>query len=346
MDEVVQYYGPYWGTFTLGYIVESISIINAGCGFTANPTVVFSGGNPFNHATATTTNAFAIRLGTLTPGTGYTSVPTVSFTGGTAINNNHATATCTISGGGVNTCFFTNCGLYSVRPTGVVFTGGGGNNDAAIIVASGLGTSIATFKINSKGKYYSGTPTISISGGGGSGAALRPVMTYYGLGKTYDNTTIYNNLKKFRFSLNNNFHNILLGDNAKVTVESIYLPSIINEIQNTQKLVRICGVSDSVFDTERGLNNSPIIYSITTDDILFENAGVKNSKSFRIPKDFLSKNYIEFEVSVDLPSGATSDIMFGDNNFMASIIIYEEELEQTDDINLAPTVNKSNYHKY
>jgi hypothetical protein len=38
--------------------------------------------------------------------------------------------------------------------------------------------------------------------------------------------------------------------------------------------------------------------------------------------------------------------MFGDNNFMASIIIYEEELEQTDDVNLAPTVNKSNYHKY
>jgi hypothetical protein len=342
--EEVLIYGFGGAPISLGFVVDSITLTNQGAAYTGAPNIVISGGTPVRNAAATANIASSLRFGAITVGNNYTSPPTITFTGGTVIGNNNATAICTVSGGAISTVTFTNAGLYSVVPTGVVFNGGGGNGaNVALTLATG---GIVDFKMINQGKYYSGTPTISFSGGGGTGASSTAVMTYYGLGKTYDNTAAYNNLKKFRFSLNNNFHNVSLGENAKVTIESLYIPSIINEIQDTQKIVRLCGVSDSVFDTERGLNNSPIIYSITTDNILLENAGLKSSKSFKVPKDFLSKNYIEFEISVDLPSGTTSDIRFGDNNFMASIIIYEEELEQTDDINLAPTVNKSNYHKY
>ena len=85
------------------------------------------------------------------------------------------------------------------------------------------------------------------------------------------------------------------------------------------------------------MNNSPIIYSLVTDNLLLENSVIKASKSFVIPRDFLSKNYIEFEISVD-PNGCNGDLNTGDNNFMASIIVYEEEFQQTEDINLAPKV--------
>ena len=156
-----------------------------------------------------------------------------------------------------------------------------------------------------------------------------------GLGKTCDNNTANQNLKKFKFNLKNNFNNIILGDNARVTVESIYIPNLINIALDTQIYVRICGVNDFIFDTERGLNNSPIIYSLVTDNLLLENSVIKASKSFVIPRDFLSKNYIEFEISVD-PNGCNGDLNTGDNNFMASIIVYEEEFQQTEDINLAP----------
>ena len=330
---------------SLGLVVDSYTINYNGSNYTGAPTVVVSGGgnvsaNVAAYATGTANIASSLRFGAITPGAGYTSAPTITFTAGTVIGNNNATAICTVSGGAINSVTFTNCGLYSVVPTGVLFTGGGGAGGAvALTLATG---GIVDFKMINQGKYYSGTPTISISGGGGTGAVATGIMTYYGLNKTYDNTTSYNNLKKYRFDLKGNFNGVVLGDNSKVTIESIYLPNIINEIQDTQKIIRLCGVEDLVFDTERGMNNTPIIYSITTDNVLLENAGLKSAKSFRIPRDFLSKNYVEFEISVDLPAGTTSDIRFGDNNFMASIVIFEEDYEQTEDINLAPKVD--NYH--
>ena len=158
-----------------------------------------------------------------------------------------------------------------------------------------------------------------------------------GLEKTVDNNTIHKNLKKFKFLLKNHFNNIILGDNAKVTVENVYLPTILNRAVDTQILIRLCGVNDFVFDTERGLNNSPIIYTTTVDNLLLENSGTKISKSFRIPKDFLSKNYIEFEISVD-SMGSTNDINVAETNFTPTLIVYEEDFEQTEDINLAPKV--------
>ena len=158
-----------------------------------------------------------------------------------------------------------------------------------------------------------------------------------GLDNTYNNVTNFKNLKKFKFSLKNNFNSVVLGDNSKVTIENLYIPPIVNINADTQILIRICGTSDNIFDTERGLNNSPIIYSATFNNTLIENVSIKISKSFRIPKDFLSKNYVEFEISVD-QNGTTNDINMGDTNFMASIIVYEEDFEQTEDINLAPKV--------
>tara|TARA_R110002020_G_scaffold30421_3_gene95911 strand:+ start:884 stop:1495 length:612 start_codon:yes stop_codon:yes gene_type:complete len=64
--------------------VQSITIIEAGAGYTSAPTIVISGGgNPITTATATCTiSGGAINTVTITdPGNGYTSKPTVTITG-------------------------------------------------------------------------------------------------------------------------------------------------------------------------------------------------------------------------------------------------------------------------
>ena len=97
-----------------------------------------------------------------------------------------------------------------------------------------------------------------------------------GLDNTYNNVTNFKNLKKFKFLLKNHFNGVVLGDNAKVTIESLYIPPIVNINADTQILIRICGTNDNVFDTERGMSNSPIIYSLTTENVFLENACLKN----------------------------------------------------------------------
>jgi len=72
-------------------------------------------------------------------GSGYTSAPDVTITGGGGIR---ATATCTISGGAVNTVTITNEGEgFTHQPT-ITFTGGGGSGAiASADIPGGLGVS-------------------------------------------------------------------------------------------------------------------------------------------------------------------------------------------------------------
>ena len=45
---------------------------------------------------------------------------------------------------------------------------------------------------------------------------------------------------------------------------------------------------------------------------------------------------------MDLPTTATGDLVLSDNNFMVTIIIYEEDNEQTTDNTLAPEYHSKN----
>ena len=56
---------------------------------------------------------------------------------------------------------------------------------------------------------------------------------------------------------------------------------------------------------------------------------------FRIPPNFLSKGYVEFEVSLQVSTNITSNVRFTDSDFAVSIVVYEEDYEDSNDTLLA-----------
>jgi hypothetical protein len=77
--------------------VTAITITTPGSGYTAAPTITFSGGGSGNGAVATATvSGGAVTAITITtPGSGYTAVPTIAFSGG---GGGGAVATATVAG--------------------------------------------------------------------------------------------------------------------------------------------------------------------------------------------------------------------------------------------------------
>ena len=86
---------------------------------------------------------------------------------------------------------------------------------------------MAAGKINSvvlldKGVGYAGgtlTVAVTVAGGGG-GATLTAVFIYNkGNTKTSENTTAFDNGKRYSYNLNNLYSNTLLGFDAKIAID-------------------------------------------------------------------------------------------------------------------------------
>jgi hypothetical protein len=155
--------------------------------------------------------------------------------------------------------------------------------------------------------------------------------------KSFKNTTQHNNNKRFRFNLNGNFNHVQLGNNAKVSIESVFVPSNNLNHDNYPTIIRLRETMDDIYDTELGLNNHPIIIYTKIVDTIYETVSSKQTKCFKISRDFLNKGYIEFDLYVEDPT-LNHDIEFVVNNFMVSLVIFEEDFEETKDLINAPQV--------
>ena len=155
--------------------------------------------------------------------------------------------------------------------------------------------------------------------------------------KSFKNSTQCKNNKRFRFNLNGNFNHIQLGNNAKVSIESVFVPSNNLNHDNYPTIIRLRETMDDIYDTELGLNNHPIIIYTKIVDTIYETVSSKQTKCFKISRDFLNKGYIEFDLYVEDPT-LNHDMEFVVNNFMVSLVIFEEDFEETKDLINAPQV--------
>ena len=159
-------------------------ITNAGSGYTSAPVVAASAGGSIWQAviggavntTVTVTNA----------GTNYTYPPNVQFSAPPA-GGIQATGYCTLSGGTVSTVTVTNQGAgYATAPTitfindpreglnGVTV----GYNAAAVAVLTGSGTMTGLLCLDHGQGAQAALPTLSFSGGAGTGAAATGIMCW------------------------------------------------------------------------------------------------------------------------------------------------------------------------
>lgn len=161
--------------------IQRINVTAGGTNYTSAPTVSIDGSSTF------TTNMVQT-LTLVSGGTGYTGTPTVTIVGGSPTSV--ATATCSIVGGSVASLTLVTMGNGYLATPGVMFTGGVGTGAAATASLSGsspataasavadiAGGVVSLITIVDPGSGYTATPQITISGGGGSGAAAEAVLS-------------------------------------------------------------------------------------------------------------------------------------------------------------------------
>ena len=72
---------------------------------------------------------------------------------------------------------------------------------------------------------------------------------------------------------------------------------------------------------------------------------MKESDSFRIPTNFLSKGYIEFDLYIEVLKVLAANVMFEENNFLVSMVVYEDDFEESKDLVTAPQVVEGQQYK-
>ena len=358
--------------------LTSFSVVLAGSGFTSAPTIVISGGGVATQTTTCTLFTGAINTITLpTITAGFTSAPTVSFYGG-----GNAAATATI--GSLITSLslpFSPYGSFTSQPT-ISFNGGGvinitptmngGNtivtgfnivnggyvgcfSSAPTIVLSGTGYATCTCTINGNGQInainlpvvsgnnlFTGIPTISVYGGGlpTTTAGLLPYNTNYG------GYSLYQNIKRLRFDLNQEYQSIRIANGAVMFLEFIRMPALTN-ISTCYKNLRVIGSQNiNVFDSTQGTTGNGILFTCEGGNAA-TNYYLSNTEYSRlpVPPNFLNRGYIEFELDTVLTAANNGTVYTAAqlNDLIIKVVIAEPDITDTQDNNLAPDYNKEDF---
>jgi hypothetical protein len=149
-----------------GGTVTAITRTATGSAYTSAPTATVSAPTTAGGVQATATSLMGINvIGIVSGGTGYTVGNTLTLVGGTGTV---ATLTVsTVSSGVITAVTVGSFGSYSVVPTNPISVTGGSGSGATFTSTWAVGTvSVAT-----AGSGYIEQPTVTFSGGGGSGAA-------------------------------------------------------------------------------------------------------------------------------------------------------------------------------
>jgi hypothetical protein len=153
-----------------GGTVTALTRTAGGTGFTSYPSVAISAPTTAGgvQATATCTVMFTAAATIANGGTGYTVGDTLTMVGGTPTSTGGTFTVSTVSSG-VVTAVTTNSKAYTALPANPVSTTGGIGTGCTLNVTYSIDPGGLT--IGTAGSGYVEQPTVTFSGGGGSGAA-------------------------------------------------------------------------------------------------------------------------------------------------------------------------------
>jgi hypothetical protein len=158
-----------------GGTVTAITRTAAGGGYTSVPSVAISAPTTAGgvQATATATAVINGITSIQSGGTGYTVNDVLTVVGGTATTQTTQLTVSTVSAGVITGVTISRFGTYSTTPTNPADVTGGTGTGATFNLNYAVQTS---FTITNAGSGYVEQPTVTFSGGGGSGAAAYAVV--------------------------------------------------------------------------------------------------------------------------------------------------------------------------
>jgi len=151
-----------------GGTVTALTRTAAGSAYTTNPTPSITAPTTAGGVQATATCTIGVITAVVSAGgSGYLVGDVLTISGGTSTTAATVTVA-TLSGSAVATVTISNVGAYTASPSNPASTTGGTGTGATFTLGFGINT---TFTITAAGSGYVEQPTVTFSGGGGSGAA-------------------------------------------------------------------------------------------------------------------------------------------------------------------------------
>lgn len=149
----------------------------------------------------------------------------------------------------------------------------------------------------------------------------------------------FTNAKRLRFNLNGSFNHVQLSQNAKLILESSFLPSM-NHPNNTVIIRLATSTEDNVMDSYLNINGDPVLLTCIKNTLFYN--PLEALHCLKVPASILQNGYVD--IKIELPVVTSNINLIGSlDEFFLTFIIIDEDPEETKDLALAPPINNNNY---
>ena len=153
--------------------------------------------------------------------------------------------------------------------------------------------------------------------------------------------TSLNNCKRMRFNFNGCLNSVKLSKNARLILESLFIPTITN-LSNYINIRVVTSTEDTNLDTNKFNTGNPILITTRANTMVYNNSEL--FCNINVPSTFLSQGYIEIELESPFVTAAvdftTSSSL---RPFYMTFVIIDQDEEESQDPNIAQTVEYKNY---
>ena len=157
----------------------------------------------------------------------------------------------------------------------------------------------------------------------------------------YTIDTSLNNCKRMRFNFNGCLNNVKLSKNARLILESLFIPTITNLVNYINVRI-VTSTEDTNLDSGKFSTGNPILITTRANTMVYNNSEL--FCNINVPSTFLSQGYIEIELESPVVTAAvdftTSSSL---KPFYMTFVIIDQDEEESQDPNIAQTVEYKNY---
>ena len=150
-----------------------------------------------------------------------------------------------------------------------------------------------------------------------------------------------NNCKGMRFNFNGSLNNVKLSKNARLILESLFIPTITNLVNYINVRI-VTSTEDTNLDSGKFSTGNPILITTRANTMVYNNSEL--FCNINVPSTFLSQGYIEIELESPVVTAAvdftTSSSL---KPFYMTFVIIDQDEEESKDPDIAQTVEYKNY---